>query len=146
VNRAFLIVAIAAALAGCNRDSTQPALTLPAPTAPQTVYTGTITDSVVGTGAVTLSLGTSGSQIGGTWLASFPGQRSTTRFVTGTVNGTSLSATVSDCLETDSQGCFPNCRQILTGTLTSGGLSATYAEVPGDSCTAHSGSLSANRQ
>jgi hypothetical protein len=30
--------------------------------------------------------------------------------------------------------------------LTSAGLTGNYAEVPGDSCTAHSGSVNASRQ
>jgi hypothetical protein len=110
------------------------------------VYTGTITDSVFAAGSVTVSVGSAGSLTGSTWLATFPGQRTSTRFITGTVNGTSYNATVSDCLESGTSGCFPDCRQTFTGTLTSGGLSGTYAEVPGDSCTAHAGSVSASRQ
>jgi hypothetical protein len=145
--RILLIAGTAGILAACNSGSSrESSLTLPTPSAPQIVYSGTITDSVGGAGSLTITLGNSGSQIGGTWVASYPEQSSRTRFVSGTVSGTNLTATVSDCLETDSQLCFPDCRQTLTGTLTSGAMSGTYAEVANDSCAAHSGAVSANRR
>jgi hypothetical protein len=146
--RGLLIVTSAGMLTACNRGST-PAIsvpTIPTLTAPQTVYTGTISDSVSGVGTVTVTLGTSGSNAGGTWAAAFPGERASNRFISGTVSGASYTATVSCSSIDDTLVCIPDCRQTFTGTLTSDGLSGSYAEVPGDTCTAHSGTVSATRQ
>lgn len=149
MTRVLLIVGTVALLTACNRGST-PEFALPTPptstpTAPQTVYMGTTTDSIGGAGSLTVSLGTTGSIVAGTWLATFPGTGGSTRVISGTLSGTSYGATVADCTESDFV-CVPDCQQAFTGTLTSNGLSGTYAEVPGDTCTAHSGSVSATRQ
>ena len=147
--RRLLLIGALTGLAACNSLGTSPSSSqpsLPPPTTPQTVYTGSITDSVNGAGSVTISVSSVESIAGGTWSATYPGLRTVTRFISGTLKGTAYTATVSDCIETDSQACFPNCRQTFTGTLTSAGLTGTYAEVPGDSCTAHSGSVNASRQ
>ena len=95
-----------------------------------------------GSGTLTVALAfTAGSIAGGTWAAG-----SSTQFITGTANGTSLTATVSCTSPDGTSACFPDCRQTFTGTMTSNDLSGTYAEVPGDTCTPHSGSVSASRQ
>jgi hypothetical protein len=115
-------------------------------TAPNRVhgYTGTITDSVGGTGSLTVTVSSGDSSTGGTWLETFPGKNPRSRFINGILTGSSYTATVSDCIESDSQGCFPNCRQTFTGTLTASTLSGSYAEVSGDSCaTVRSGSVNA---
>src|SRR5579859_1532789 len=97
MGRLVLVVGATVVLGACNSASTPaiPVPTLPIPTAPQTTYTGTITDSVSGAGTLTVTLGTSGSIAGGTWATTFPGQTTSTRFVTGTINGASYTATVS---------------------------------------------------
>ncbi len=148
MRQVVLLIGATVLMTACNRGSTPaiPVPTLPTPSAPQAVYTGTITDSVSGAGTLTMTLGTAGSIAGGTWAAVFPGQRSSTQFVTGTVNGTSLTVTVSCSSPDFSFSCFPDCRQAFTGTMTANGLSGTYAEVPGDTCTPHSGSVSTTRQ
>ncbi|HEX6462992.1 MAG TPA: hypothetical protein VFZ98_01010 [Vicinamibacterales bacterium] len=146
---AVLIFGVGAVLSACNSLGSTPTFSLPPSpitSGAQTVYTGTITDSVNGAGTVTVSVGNAGSSSGGTWIAAFSGQKSQTRFISGTLSGSAYRATVSDCLETDTEGCFPDCRQTFTGTLTNEGLTGTYAEVPGDTCTAHSGSINATRQ
>ena len=148
MRRLVLVAGVTAAIAACNSGSTPaiPVPTLPTPTAPQTTYTGAITDSVSGAGSLTVTLGTSGSNAGGTWAATFPGQKASTRFITGTLDGARYTATVS-CSSIDGTfACTPDCRQTFTGTLTPDGLSGTYAEVPDDTCTAHSGTVNASRQ
>ena len=146
MGRAVAAVAALTPLISCNSMGSGPTPIVQVHTAPQTVYTGMITDSISGAGSLTVLVGSSGSSTGGTWLATFPGQKSSTRFVTGTLKGTAYTATVSDCIETDTEGCFPDCRQTFTGTLTNSGLTGNYAEVPGDSCTAHTGSVNATHQ
>ena len=148
MKRLVLPVCVAAVVVACNRGSTpSPALTLPTPAASQTVYTGTITDSVGGSGSLTVSLGSAGSMIGGTWMGTFPGQNGWNRIVTGTVSGNTFTATLADCIETDTSGCFPDCRQAFTGTLTATALAGSYAEVSGDSCaTSRSGTVNAVKQ
>jgi hypothetical protein len=148
MKRLVLVVGITAAVAACNRGATPaiPVPTLPTPTALQTTYTGTITDSVSGAGTLTVTLGTSGSYAGGTWATTFPGQNASKRFLTGTLNGANYTATIS-CSNIDGTfACIPDCRQTFTGTLTPDGLSGTYTEVPDDTCTAHSGTVNASRQ
>jgi hypothetical protein len=144
--RILVIVGVFAAVTACNNVST-PTLPLPVAGPPQTVYTGTITDSVAGTGSLTVTVSSAESSTGGTWLETFPGKNARSRFVNGIVNGSSYTATVSDCVETNFQACFPNCRQTFTGTLTASTLSGSYAEVPGDSCaTVRSGTVSTAKQ
>ena len=146
--RTLLAIGATVLMAACNRASTPaiPVPTLPTPTAPQNVYTGPVTDSLSGAGTLTVTLGTAGPSAGGTWTAAFPGKQPTTQFITGTVDGTSYTATVSCSSPDGSFQCFPDCRQVFTGTLTPNGLTGTYAEVPGDACTPRSGSVSATRQ
>lgn len=147
--RRLASVAAAGFLAACAQGSTPPqnALTVPTAPTPTTVYAGTITDSVGGSGSVTISLQSSGSIIGGTWTAAFPEQKTWTRVVTGTVNGSSVTATAADCVESDTSTCFPDCRQVFTGTLTATAITGSYVEVPGDSCAPpRSGTVNAVKQ
>src|SRR5262245_49025236 len=144
--RILVIAGVFAAVTACNNAST-PTLPLPIAGAPQTVYTGTITDSVNGTGSLTVTVSSADSLTGGTWLETFPGKNARTRFVNGAMSGSSYTATVSDCVESAFESCIPNCRQTFTGTLTPGTLSGSYAEVPGDNCaTVRSGNVSTTRQ
>jgi hypothetical protein len=107
------------------------------------VYTGTINDSVYGTGSLTVSLSSGDLSTGGSWVETLPGKKLySSRLITGTVKGTTYTATVSDCIANDYTACAPNCRQTFTGTLTSSTLSGSYAEVPGDSCATRNGSIS----
>jgi len=148
MRRQVLVIGAAVLMSACNRGSmpTLPLPALPIPTAPQTTYACTITDSVSGAGTLTVTLGTAGSSVGGTWTETFPGQRVSTRFITGTVNGANYSATVQCSSFDGTFTCIPDCRQTFTGTLTSDSLSCTYAEAPGDTCAARRGSVTANRQ
>jgi len=84
--------------------------------------TGTITDSVSGAGTLTVTLGTSGPSTGGTWAAASPAQKVSTRFITGTVSGTTYTATVSCSSIDGSTACVPGCPQTFTGLPTSDGL------------------------
>jgi len=141
------ILWIGGVFAAATACGSTPTLPLPVAGSPPTVYAGTITDSISGTGSLTVTVSSAGSSTGGTWLETFPGKNARSRFVNGTLNGSSYTATVSDCIETASQSCFPNCRQTLTGTLTASALSGSYAEVPGDSCaTGRSGNVSTAKQ
>jgi len=148
MRRLVLVIGATVLMTACSRGSTPdvPVPTLPTPTAPQTTYMGTITDSVSGGGTLTVTLGTAGSSVGGTWTEAFPGQRVSTRFINGSVNGANYTATVQCSSFDGTFACVPDCRQTFTGTLTSNGLSGTYTEVPGDTCTARSGTVTANRQ
>src|SRR5579872_5039430 len=132
--RIVLILGAVGALTA--RDNANPLpLTNPytATAAAVAAYTGAITDSVSGMGSLTVIINSStGSSSSGTWVEVFPGQKSTTRFISGTLDGSSYRATVSDCQASSSAPCSPNCQQALTGTLTSTVLSGAYAEVPGD--------------
>ncbi|HEY2644695.1 MAG TPA: hypothetical protein VGI56_13155 [Galbitalea sp.] len=108
----------------------------------ETVYTGTISDAVEGTGSIDALISTSGESVGGTWDESFTGQKPTTRFINGTLNGSSYSATVSDCVPGSSQPCTSTCRLTFSGSLTSGMMSGSYAEAPDASCpTARHGTI-----
>jgi len=149
--RILLIVGAFALLTACNGNSAKPLTptgTFTASVTRETSYSGTIIDSVIGTGSVTVIINSSaGTSSPGTWIEVFPGQKSTTRFISGTLDGTSYRATVSDCRPGSSTPCSPNCQQAFTGTLTSSTLSGAYAEVPGDSCaTVRSGNINAAKQ
>jgi hypothetical protein len=95
---------------------------------------------------VTISVSSDGSTTAGSWTEAYPAWRTGPRVISGTLTGTAYTAMVSDCLETNGEYCYPDCRQTFTGTMTSAGLTGNYAELPGDHCTTvRSGSVNASR-
>jgi hypothetical protein len=113
-----------------------------------TVFSGPMQDSVGGTGSITIQLTTASGVTSGTWIMSFGGTAEPPRLISGSINGTTYTAEVSQC-NNDLSGtlCFPNCRLSFSGSLTSATLSGSYAEVPGDSCqTPRSGTVNAVKQ
>jgi hypothetical protein len=96
---------------------------------------------------VTILVSSDGPAVAGTWTEAYATWKPGLRDIRGTLAGTAYTATVADCLETYGEYCYPDCRQTFTGTLTSTGLTGTYAELPGDHCaTVRSGSINASRQ
>jgi hypothetical protein len=150
--RTPIVVALAVMTAACMRTPTTPSVgTLayvpgPAPT----VFTGSMQDSVGGNGSITVLLATASGLTSGTWIMAFGTRGEPTRFISGSISGTSYTAEVSQCLYDPNVGgvaCIPNCRMSFQATLTSTTLSGSYAEEPGDSCgTPRSGTVNAVKQ
>jgi hypothetical protein len=111
--------------------------------APQTVYTGSVTDSVTGSGTINVSLVNVEGLVSGTWDMSFDGKSSARRYVSGTQSGASYSASVSVCPETDQNSGCSSCRWQFSGTLTAATLTGTYTQAS-TSCQAESGNVSAS--
>ena len=135
-------------VSGCNNSSSSPSPFLafvpgPAPT----VFAGTLTDSARGTATLTVSLTNAGGLTSGLWNMSFAGKADPVYFVSGTLDGSNYTATVTTCFDNGvSSGCGPNnCTLSFAGTLTSSTLTGTYTAAPNQPCTGRSGSISTTK-
>jgi hypothetical protein len=116
------------------------------PGAAQTVYAGTVTDSVSGSGTISVSVVNVQGLVSGTRTATFAGKPHATEYISGSQSGTTYTATVSLCPETDqsSSTCSPDCRLLFSGSLTSTSLTGNYTVVSNPLCQAESGNVSAS--
>ena len=102
-------------------------------------------DSIKGTGTLVVSLSSGGGLTGGTWLMTFGGKVDGESLVSGTVNGTTYTAMVTECAQTDVSGCTPNCALSFTGSLTATAIDGAYTAVQRSSCPARAGTVDARR-
>jgi hypothetical protein len=137
----LILAALTATLAAaCSSSSSALTPYFPGPT--PTVYAGTVTDSIGGSGTVSISLTAVQGLMSGTWDMSFAGKADPRRYISGTLSGSAYTATVEQC----PTGCAPDCRFVFTGTVSSSNLIGTYTPVVNGVCPAHAGSVSATKQ
>jgi hypothetical protein len=141
----LFLTALCACLVSCNTTTPTSPLLTAALEQPQTVYSGSIIDSVKGSGTIVISLSNGGGFTGGTWLATFNGKGDGETLVSGTVSGNAYVATVTQCAETDISGCSPNCALSFKGSLTSTAIAGTYGSIPRGSCSTRAGTVDARR-
>lgn len=145
----WLVLALAGTLVGgCNNSSSAPSAFLPGfiPGPAPTIYTGSIVDSVAGTGTLKVSLNSAGGLDSGTWDMSFAGKAEPTYTVSGPA-ATAYDATITTCI--DSQfgiQCVTRCIFHFTGSLTSANLDGTYSAISDQSCIGRTGSVHTTKQ
>jgi len=112
------------------------------------VYSGTVTDSVGGSGTVKVALLNVQDLVSGTWDMSFGGKADPTRYISGPLSGSAYTATVEECPSTENSFCAPNCRFVFTGSLSSSALVGAFTPAPNlnAACPRHSGTMNATRQ
>ena len=140
--RGYLVLALGSALvAACHNSSSAPSTFLPGfvPGPAPTIYTGSITDSVMGAGTVKVSLNEAGGLISGTWDMSFAGKADPTYTISGS-EGSEYDATVTTCHDNGSGvNCVSNCTFRFAGTLTSSRLTGTYSPTSAQPCSGRTG-------
>ena len=118
----FVLLLISAAAYGSSCAPTAPS--------PATTYSGSISDSFFGAGALTVTLTTVQGLASGTWLATYPGKASQLVLaISGPVSGSTYSARVTGG-STDGNFFGPDCQLQFTGTLTGTRLSGSYRSLP----------------
>src|SRR4051812_32373336 len=105
-----LVIAILPCLlvAGCGSTPTSSSFLAFAPGPAPTVYSGTVTDSVGGSGTVKVALLNVQDLVSGTWDMSFAGKADPTRYISGPISGSAYTATVEECPSTENSFCSPN--------------------------------------
>ena len=119
LTRAVLAVGLIlglAMVAACDVDSpTSPSGSLAG------TWTGTVIDSLVGTGTIRITISQSGSTISGTWASTFPDPADNNGgTASGTLSGSSLSATLTP---SNPSSCPFN----VTATVSGNRMTGTYA-------------------
>jgi hypothetical protein len=113
---AALCTVVVVLVAACGSSSTA------APSAPNTTgtWTGTVSDAVMGQGAVRLTITQTGSSVAGTWATTYPNVTNNNGgSLTGSVNNTSVTATLIPSIPT-------TCPLNATATLNGNAMSGTY--------------------
>ena len=140
-----LVIAACLAAGACNRASTSglfPTVPGPAPT----VYAGSITDSINGTGTLKVSLTDAAGLTSGTWEMMFGAKADPVYFISGPGGSTTYTANVTTCSAsfsggTSTGGCVTNCEFSFAGSLTSSSLNGTYTAVSNQSCLGRTGTI-----
>jgi hypothetical protein len=95
----ILLIATAFVAVACSPSTSMP-FSASTSGAEQTVYTGTVVDSINGSGTISVSLANVEGLVSGTWSTSYGG-KTQTLYIGGKANGTSYSAAASICPDTD---------------------------------------------
>jgi hypothetical protein len=137
-----LLVVACLVVAGCSPSSPS-SLFASTPGPAPTVYTGTVMDSINGSGTLTVSLVTVLGLTSGAWDMSFGGKADAHRNVSGQLNGTVYDATV---YQDSGDNMFDEFK--VTGSLTAGSLTGSYVSLysPSQELPARSGTIALTKR